>query len=389
MEEVRQKVEAYIHDHKVSQVHVCQIKDEDYSSDAFALTSKLLSQNPEYYTVWNYRRRILLDAIAKEQSNPEPSEDAQSGRPAELTSVQHEISLLLKEDLNFLIPLLRQFAKCYWIWNHRAWLLQQVSEHLPTSSAIALWKEEMGLVSKMLSYDSRNFHAWQYRRTVVGSLEELSRKELQKQTQPRSEGEEGAQAGETQAEAGKLDEAQVVQQASLAEQEFEYTTKMIRTNLSNFSAWHNRSQLIPRLLAERNADDTARRRLLDQEFDLITQALYTDPYDQSLWFYHQYLMTTLSPKCPARWQIVKDMNNGDRVEYFETQMEMLKDMLDGTDDCKWIYQALLTTAQEYLEVESGNKAFSTAEMEEWLSQLERLDPLRKKRWEDWRKNLGL
>jgi len=221
----------------------------------------------------------------------------------------------------------------------------------------------------MLSYDSRNFHAWQYRREVVGSLETLTQKLLSK------------------TEVG--DDQQEKPQTSMTEQEFEYTTKMIKTNLSNFSAWHNRSNLIPRLLAERNATSRQRRELLDQELEFIMQALYTDPYDQSLWFYHQYLMTTLSPTCPEKAKIVTDLTNKDREEYLETQIEMVKDMLDGTDDCKWIYQGLLTLAEQYLEVDAGNKVVTTKEMTEWLDKLEALDPLRKGRWVDLRSKLGL
>ena len=89
------------------------------------------------------------------------------------------------------------------------------------------------LASKMLSLDSRNFHGWGYRRTVVRALES-----------PKI------------SSSGCTD--------SLVEQEFEYTTKMINTNLSNFSAWHNRSKLIPRLLDERQTDKKARQKFLDE-----------------------------------------------------------------------------------------------------------------------------
>lgn len=274
----------------------------------------------------------------------------------------------MREDLAFLLPLLKQFPKCYWIWNHRAWLLQQASRYLPVTSAKRLWHEEMALVNKMLSYDSRNFHGWGYRREVVAALEKLSA--LEKQEKENNSPEENPQD-------------------SLTESEFAYTTKMIKTNLSNFSAWHNRLQLIPKLLTERNADSAARRKLLDDEFELIITALYTDPYDQSLWFYHNYLMTNLSPKTSLSLRIVPDLTNHDRIEYFDTQIDLLKDMLDGTDDCKWIYQALVTYTPEYLELDAGNKKITTLELTGWLDQLEALDPLRKGRWLDLRKSLNL
>ena len=85
----------------------------------------------------------------------------------------------------------------------------------------------------MLSLDSRNFHGWGYRRTVVNALESP---ELQ------SDG----------------------SASTLTEQEFDYTTKMINTNLSNFSAWHTRSKLIPKVLTEKQADKVARRKFLDE-----------------------------------------------------------------------------------------------------------------------------
>ena len=55
-----------------------------------------------------------------------------------------------------------------------------------------------------------------------------------------------------------------VDSRSIIEQEFEYTTRMTGSNLSNFSAWHNRSKLIPKLLDERQADDASRRAMLDE-----------------------------------------------------------------------------------------------------------------------------
>lgn len=131
-------------------------------------------------------------------------------------------------ELAFTIPLLLEAPKCYWIWNHRRWTLQQATLRLPTGSARAVWEQELGLASKMLAKDQRNFHAWSYRRWVVAQLE-------------------GPDLGG----------------GSMVESEFKYTTDKIHANLSNFSAWHTRSQLILRLLAEREASDEDRRKFLE------------------------------------------------------------------------------------------------------------------------------
>lgn len=166
-----------------------KIKAGDFANTTFQQISSLLQQNPEYYTVWNYRRRLLLDVFTKElaSGNNAVSETptAQPGSAEQqqptLTLAQHEIAMLVKEDLQFLIPLIKQYPKCYWIWNHRSWLLATATQHLPAQTALALWQGELALDSKMLALDSRNFHAWDYRRRIVEEIERLGEKSLVEQ----------------------------------------------------------------------------------------------------------------------------------------------------------------------------------------------------------------
>ncbi|WPH03312.1 Hypothetical protein R9X50_00618900 [Acrodontium crateriforme] len=362
-QEAQDKVRKQIDQYQTVERDVVQrIRTNDFSNDTLQLTSVLLKQNPEYYTVWNHRRRIFLDVFEKEvsskgavlDSGPSPTDqkDAEAAEKAGLTVSQREIQLIVNEDLMFLLPLLKQFPKCYWIWNHRAWLLATVSKHLPVSNALEQWQNELGLVAKMLALDSRNFHGWGYRREVVTNLETLSGQ-------------------------------------SMAEQEFAYATKMIQANLSNFSAWHARSQLIPRLLSERNASSADRKKLFDEEFDLITRALYTDPYDQSLWFYHQYLMSTLDSSNKNSPEILKPCTNAERIEYLEQELDSVMEMLDGAEDCKYIYQALLEYTSRYLEIGSGKTKVTTIEMNEWLNALRKIDPLREGRWKDLEQKMNL
>ncbi|KAI9820759.1 MAG: Rab geranylgeranyltransferase [Pycnora praestabilis] len=345
-----------------------KITERQYTAEVLALISRLLTHNPEYYTIWNHRRLILKHQFSAplEASNSTPASDIPIESPK--NSSQHENTLeLLISDLQFLVPLLRKFPKCYWIWNHRLWLLQQSNVLLPASEARRLWEQELGLVGKMLSMDSRNFHGWGYRRTVISHLESPI-------LDPRIFGEAGSN--------GK----------SMVEQEFAYTTKMIETNLSNFSAWHNRSKLIPRLLDEREADDTARRKFLDDELSLIQRALYTDPYDQSLWFYHQNLICTFSPSPSLTTQtMAPNLPLPLKLTYLSKEITNIQDMLDGAEDCKWIYKALIECTMLFwlIRRQEGQEG-GIREMEEetrrnlrdWVTQLRALDPLRRGRWDD-------
>jgi hypothetical protein len=47
-------------------------EEKDWSTDAFDATTRLLQVNPELYTIWNYRRRILLHGIFPSWYDLEP-----------------------------------------------------------------------------------------------------------------------------------------------------------------------------------------------------------------------------------------------------------------------------------------------------------------------------
>ena len=128
-----------------------------------------------------------------------------------------------------LLPLLKSYPKCYALWSHRLWVLSQSDVYLALPKAQKMWKEELGLVGMMLGRDERNFHGWQYRRFVVEAM----------QKGLTSKGE------------------------SFVQQEFEYTTAIIKGNMSNFSAWHGRTKLAGKVLRERGANIQERMDFLE------------------------------------------------------------------------------------------------------------------------------
>ncbi|KAH7237444.1 uncharacterized protein BKA55DRAFT_542984 [Fusarium redolens] len=362
-----------------------KISENNYGTDTFQLTSKLLRLNPEYYTIWNARRRCLIYGLlskpsagsppSKELQNTSATDTHRASSDASLPSSSTEIPQrrnpptagktgtttnsdadtdVIRSELGFTVPLLMEFPKCYWIWNYRLWTLDRAIERLDVSIARRIWEEELGLVSKMLTKDRRNFHAWGYRRHVVAQLE-----------------------------------SPVLNGQSLVEPEFEYTTKKIHEDLSNFSAWHNRSQLITRLLNERKADDASRKALLDTELEIIREALNVGPEDQSLWYYHQFLVLNLANPASSR-QIAPNLTAEERKSYIDDEVTEIKDLLQDYKDTKWIYEALIEYAIALNELTGQPfEPESQSDVTSWLQTLRKLDPKRNGRWSDLEKDLGL
>ncbi|KAI1112960.1 hypothetical protein F5Y14DRAFT_237635 [Nemania sp. NC0429] len=328
----------------------------------FALTSKLLRLNPEYYTIWNVRRRCLTSGLLSKPS-PDAHDPASAGTiPPPLASptagqsgttvdtVERDSNPsadvdVLQSELAFTVPLLLEFPKCYWIWKYRKWLLEQAILRLPRSVASKVWEAELALASKMLARDRRNFHAWGYRRYLVARLESAA-----------------------------------LLGRSLVEDEFAYTTKRIGEDLSNFSAWHNRSRLMLRLLDERDLDDESRATFLERELDLVQEALNVGPEDQSLWYYHRYLMSQVVGS-EAGPTVAPNLKAEQRISYLEKEAEFIKDLVPDFPETKWPYEALVeyTFALRKLHGGAGGGGEDNDPIF-WLTKLRKLDAMQTGRW---------
>lgn len=210
-------------------------KAQQYDEVSLKLSEKLLAMNPEMYTVWNYRREYLDPIIS-------------DGGEKAVEVVNHELGVTEKA--------LMQNPKSYSTYHHRRWLV---------SSGFCSLEHEISLVERLLDADERNFHGWGYRRAISKQM------------------------------------------GLPVSRELEYSRQKIEQNFSNYSAWHHRSTVLP-LLNAKNADDaqggtcdvtsskadgTIPLDILEQEFLFVRQACFTDPLDQSGWFYHRWLMGCL------------------------------------------------------------------------------------------------
>ncbi|TFY83668.1 hypothetical protein EWM64_g351 [Hericium alpestre] len=226
---------------------------------------------------------------------------------------------------------LKVHPKVYWIWNHRRWCLENVPDGGDGDDIHgwkkANWERELFVVEKMLDADARNFHAWNYRRYVLANMP-LHRPET----------------------------------AELAS-----TTRKIEANFSNFSAWHQRTKVLESLWSSGKLD---RALSVQQEFDFVQNAMYTDPNDQSVWLYHRWLI-----------------GSADDRKLLEREIVVIQDLLDEQPDSKWCMETLVHYKQLILSKHSAE--ISPAEAEKLveqcialLKQLEEIDPPRRQRYRE-------
>ncbi|KAF7966885.1 hypothetical protein HWV62_36635 [Athelia sp. TMB] len=236
------------------------------------------------------------------------------------TSSPDEIDALLDSDLGMTTQALKEHPKVYWLWNHRAWCLQQGSEAWRGRS----WKREMGMVEKMLDVDARNFHAWNYRREVLKHLP-------------------------THTPAAEL----------------AYTTRKIAASFSNFSAWHQRSKVYTVLWsATPAAEETARQ----EDLELVRNAMYTDPGDQSAWVYHRWLVGP----APSR-------------ALLEGEIQAIGELLEEEPGSKWCMESLVHYKSLLLKqhaTQDDERESLKEECARLLEELKGVDSFRKARYEE-------
>ncbi|KAK0558064.1 Rab geranylgeranyltransferase [Tilletia horrida] len=320
------------------------------SHEALDSTTQLLSLNPEFFSAWNYRRAILshLFKTAAEGQNDTEGEEGQASRT----------TALLQDDLELTMHALRAHPKVYWIWSHRTWCLEQLPDPKRDGKK---WKAELKLAEHMLELDPRNFHGWDYRRFLLLRL---------------------SQALDPTSSNAEFPDALPIE---LLKQELAYTLQKIEANFSNFSAWHHRSKCLPALWEREQTGGQGKAKQRDAEFELIRQAMYTDPSDSSIWIYH-------------RWLIARELEEGPEVgpnrggPVLQSEVAVIEELLEMEPESKWCLDTLahyktLQRAQLTNEGDASRRDELTSHIHKLLTTLISVDPLRQHRYEDWQTSL--
>ena len=288
----------------------------DRSQKALDLTSKMLSMNPDCYSWWNYRREILLDmyggadqlGLMMEAPSSEEAKVRTPGKESTAAAVRDT-------ELQLTVDGIMKNPKSYPAWSHRQWIIQRFE---------CDYEHEVKLCSEMLNLDQRNFHCWNYRRWVSDNSKRPLSTEL------------------------------------------EYCYEKIEQNFSNYSAFHHRSVYFRDLHGKKTC--SALVPLLRVEFAIVENAAFTDPYDQSAWWYHRFLINHLE-----RRDGMSEEDCSAAKEVLSEQRGLYHSLTEHEPECKWTLDALLHIM--YMQERWGESQEMQAK-ESLLTKLREVDPLR-------------
>lgn len=102
--------------------------------------------------------------------------------------------------------------------------------------------------------------------------------------------------------------------------EYDFTTLMIYKNFSNYSAWHRRTLLLPRMEVKGIIDGNGVKLAIESDLKLIKSAYFTEPADQSAWFYLRWILDFATKR------------GSDNDNWYQRAFDDLEELLDIEPD---------------------------------------------------------
>lgn len=149
--------------------------------------------------------------------------------------------------------------------------------------------------------------------------------------------------------------------------ELAYTTRKIAASFSNFSAWHQRSKVYTALWSD-SPFTAAEVQARQTDLELVRNAMYTDPNDQSAWVYHRWLVGP----APSR-------------DLLEGEISAIGELLEEEPGSKWCMESLVHYKSLLLKLhakENGERSALKEDCAGLLKELKEVDPFRRARYEE-------
>ena len=359
---------------------VLPIRKEEFIPTTLELLEKAVTVNPDPIWLWNFRRSIVAELLSDPVVSP-------LGPPLDKEYALTQLSL-------------QNNPKAYAVWHYRKWCVQQQlmtflrnitdsSSSMWSSETSAVLNHELQLCTLLLQKDERNFHCWSYRRFIVscclwsiragdraGSCLPTGEWYLPRVFLKDPSGTHtssavmGAQISVIGSVANAVPETRdsgdgLVMDSMLLTAaatdstcreillgEWEFTTSKIHDNFSNFSAFHYRSKLLPLMIRLRQQDsgklpDNPTLVMIQEEFEVITNAIFTEPDDQTAWWYQVFLLRFIQTECIGSC----DSPSRDLIQRYYEQVvrphwEQLRELQQETNcSSKWVLIGVLQCLQ--------------------------------------------
>ena len=171
-----------------------------------------------------------------------------------------------------------RMTKSYCLWTHRRWIMTRLGDNVVVLDGILDGESKM--IERILELDCRNFHAWSYR-NWFNEKYNLFSKEIN----------------------------------------FNYSTKLIESDFSNYAAWFLRMQNCPDLVVYGT-----------QELEFVYSAIFTEPNDQSAWQYRDWLIGQRPELIKQDTLFRQELENIiDEKDMKYLLLSQLRDFIEGKD----------------------------------------------------------
>lgn len=155
--------------------------------------------------------------------------------------------------------------------------------------------------------------------------------------------------------------------------EFDFTTLKIYQNFSNYSAWQRRSNLLPKYLKSFEHSHQIES-VLKNEVEMCRNAAWTEPADQSIWFYQRWLFHQLPKLIPGYNDLLLKLAR----EQVKSICELIEE--EGRGSSVALAMSFIRFVNiTVLKDENDTRTY------EYLQCLKQVDPLRSNHWESMSK----
>lgn len=324
-------------------------KDELNLENPLQTIENLLVINPDPSYLWNYRRELLEIKIAK-------------GTQCNMEEWIHQEQLMTQRALEC-------NPKAYGAWFHRKWCIRRFVQNISeeekafSSKCEMILNGELHLCAEFLKLDERNFHCWNYRRYIMGCImdittifDEPNKEDVIKSCMngawkftefvsgSKSTPLIGAQMTtikfiEPQLKKGLSTSSAKQKFYKIIQSEFKFTLDKILENFSNGSAFHYRSKLLPIIFllgsnAEKGLDSLFHFKLVREELEIIRNAIFTEPDDQTCWWYLKFILDWANPE--IHFQDVSTESVEEYKEILFDEWTSIGELVEAEEGhCKW------------------------------------------------------